>query len=349
MNKKQWFVLALVTVASLGLMACGRRASRQNADAKTDLKAAIVTDIGGVDDRSFNQSAWEGLEAWGKENGLSKDQGIAYFQSNTESDFANNFEQAASSGYNLIFGPGFALRNAVEAAAKDHTDLKYVMIDDVVDLDNVANVTFADHEAAYLAGVAAAKTTKTKHVGFIGGMEGKVITRFEKGFEAGVKSVDPAIKVDVQYAGSFNDAAKGKSIAAAQYAAGADVIFHASGATGNGLINEARSINEKRGQEDKVWVIGVDRDQSAEGEYTDKDGQKANLVLASTLKEVGNTVKDISNKTAKGEFPGKTTSTYGLKDGGVNLAMTGLSDEAKKAVEEAKMKITDGSVKVPEE
>ena len=225
MNKKQWLGLGLVAVAAVGLAACGNRASRSNSnsDAKTNLKAAIVTDTGGVDDKSFNQSAWEGLQEWGKENGLSKDHGFTYFQSTNESEYANNLEQAASSGYKAIFGIGFALRNAVEAAAKDHSDINYVIIDDEIKgQDNVASALFADNEAAYLAGVAAAKTTKTKVVEFVGGIKGAVLTRFEKGFEAGVKSVDPSIKIDVQYAESFGDAAKGKTIAAAQYTAGAD-------------------------------------------------------------------------------------------------------------------------------
>ena len=107
MNKKQWLGLGLVTVAAIGLAACGNRASRKDSsDAKTDLKAAIVTDTGGVDDKSFNQSAWEGLQAWGKENGLSKDNGFTYFQSTSEADFANNFSQAATNGYKLVYGVG---------------------------------------------------------------------------------------------------------------------------------------------------------------------------------------------------------------------------------------------------
>ena len=119
MNKKQWLGLGLVAVAAIGLAACGNRASKSgNKGAKTNLKAAIVTDTGGVDDKSFNQSAWEGLQAWGKENGLKKDHGFTYFQSTNESEYATNLEQAASSNYKLVFGIGFALRNAVEAAAK---------------------------------------------------------------------------------------------------------------------------------------------------------------------------------------------------------------------------------------
>ena len=348
MNKKQWLGLGLVAVAAVGLAACGNRSSRK-ADSSSDVKtkAAIVTDTGGVDDKSFNQSAWEGLQAWGKEHNLAKDKGFTYFQSTSEADYANNLQQAAGS-YNLIFGVGFALHNAVKDAAEEHTDLNYVLIDDVIkDHKNVASVTFADNESAYLAGVAAAKTTKTKQVGFVGGQESEVISRFEAGFKAGVASVDSSIKVQVDYAGSFGDNAKGKTIAAAQYAAGADVVYQAAGGTGAGVFAEAKSLNESRPENEKVWVIGVDRDQEAEGKYTSKDGKESNFVLVSTLKQVGTTVKDISNKAEKGEFPGGQVIVYSLKDKGVDLVTTNLSEEGKKAVEDAKAKILDGSVKVP--
>jgi len=348
MNKKQWLGLGLVAVAAVGLAACGNRSSR-NAASSSDVKtkAAIVTDTGGVDDKSFNQSAWEGLQAWGKEHNLAKDKGFTYFQSTSEADYANNLQQAAGS-YNLIFGVGFALHNAVKDAAEEHTDLNYVLIDDVIkDKKNVASVTFADNESAYLAGVAAAKTTKTKQVGFVGGMESEVISRFEAGFKAGVASVDSSIKVQVDYAGSFNDNAKGKTIAAAQYAAGADVVYQVAGGTGAGVFAEAKSLNESRPESEKVWVIGVDRDQEVEGKYTSKDGKESNFVLVSTLKQVGTTVKDIANKAEKGEFPGGQVIVYSLKDKGVDLAVTNLSEEGKKAVEDAKAKILDGSVKVP--
>ncbi len=348
MNKKQWLGLGLVAVAAVGLAACGNRSSRK-ADSSSDMKtkAAIVTDTGGVDDKSFNQSAWEGLQAWGKEHNLAKDKGFTYFQSTSEADYANNLQQAAGS-YNLIFGVGFALHNAVKDAAAEHTDLNYVLIDDVIkDQKNVASVTFADNESAYLAGVAAAKTTKTKQVGFVGGIESEVISRFEAGFKAGVASVDSSIKVQVDYAGSFGDNAKGKTIAAAQYAAGADIVYQVAGGTGAGVFAEAKSLNESRPENEKVWVIGVDRDQEAEGKYTSKDGKESNFVLVSTLKQVGTTVKDISNKAEKGEFPGGQVIVYSLKDKGVDLVTTNLSEEGKKAVEDAKAKILDGSVKVP--
>ncbi|WP_303975075.1 BMP family protein, partial [Streptococcus merionis] len=263
MNKK--FVgLGLAAVATLTLAACGSRTAKNSSSSSSDetaLNVAVVTDVGGVDDRSFNQSAWEGLQEWGKENGLSKDNGFTYFQSNSESEYVTNLDSAVSGGYNLVFGIGFALETAIAEAADNNPDTHFAIVDSVVaDKDNVVSIGFADHEASYLAGVAAAKTTKTNHVGFIGGMEGVVIDRFHAGFVEGVKSVNPDIKITVDYAGSFVDAAKGQTIAAAQYAAGADVIFHASGGTGNGVFAAAKAINETTNEADKVWVIGVDRD-----------------------------------------------------------------------------------------
>ncbi|MBO4106643.1 BMP family lipoprotein [Streptococcus suis] len=351
MNKKL-VGLGVVSLAALTLAACGSRTSNSSSSESSSdsaVKAAIVTDVGGVDDRSFNQSAWEGLTAWGEENGLAENTDYTYFQSASESDYVTNLDSAVSGGYNLIFGIGFALESAIAEVAPNNPDTHYVIVDSVVpDQDNVVSVGFADHEASYLAGVAAAKSTKTNHIGFIGGMEGVIIDRFEAGFVAGAKSVNPDIKVTVDYAGSFADAAKGQTLAAAQYAAGADVIFHASGGTGNGVFAAAKAENETRNEADKVWVIGVDRDQSAEGEYTSKDGKASNFVLASTLKEVGTSVKDIANKAIAGEFPGGEVLQFTLADGGVELAETNLSTEASEAVAAAKKAILDGSVTVPE-
>ena len=168
MNKKI-VGFGLASVAVLGLAACGNRGASKSdsSNAKTDLKVAMVTDTGGVDDKSFNQSAWEGLQAWGKENGLSKGQGFDYFQSTSESDYATNLDTAVSSGYKLVFGIGFALHDAVEKAAGDNADTNYVIIDDTISgKDNVASVTFADNESGYLAGIAAAKSTKNKNCRF---------------------------------------------------------------------------------------------------------------------------------------------------------------------------------------
>lgn len=346
MNKKLTS-LALLSAALIPLAACSHKG--QKSASSSDLKVAMITDQGGVDDKSFNQSAWEGLQAWGKSKDLKKGSDFNYFQSTNESEYVTNLDTAKSNGFNVIFGIGFNLTDSIKKASSDNADTKYAIVDDVIEgKDNVASITFADNEAAYLAGVAAAKTSKSKQVGFVGGMEGTVVKRFEKGFEAGVKSVDPSIKVSIAYAGSFADAAKGKSIAATQYASGADVIYQAAGGTGAGVFNEAKAINEKRAASDKVWVLGVDRDQKAEGEYTDKDGQKGNFVLASSIKEVGKTMQKVIGMTEKGDFPGGKVNTFGLKESGVNLTTKDLPEDVKKAVETARQDIISGKIKVPE-
>ena len=345
MNKKI-IGLGLAAVAILSLGACSRSSQSSSG---SSVKAAIVTDTGGVDDKSFNQSAWEGLQAWGKENKLKKDVDYTYFQSDDESQYATNLDSAQNKGYNLIFGIGYNLHDAVSKAAKSNDKANYVIIDDVIKgQKNVASVLFADNEGAYLAGIAAAMQTKTNKVGFVGGVESDTITRFETGFKEGVASVNKDIKVETQYVGDYSDAAKGQTIAQSMYSDGVDVIYHAAGGSGKGVFSQAKEINEGLAADssDKVWVIGVDRDQSAEGDYTSKDGKKSNFVLTSTIKEVGTVVKKISNNQLDGKkFEAKTT-TYGLKDKGVDIVTKSLPDNIKKAVESAKKDIVDGKVKV---
>lgn len=347
MKKSKKLGLGLVTLTLVALLgACGGKSHK----GKTDVEhsAALVTDVGGVDDKSFNQSAWEGLEKWGKSAGLKKGKGgYTYFQSGSESEYKPNIDQALAGKFKTIYGIGYLLKPAIEESAEENPDTNFVIIDDIIKgKKNVVSATFKDHEAAYLAGVAAAKTTKTKKVGFVGGVEGEVIDRFQAGFEAGVKSVDPSIKVVVQYAASFGAPDKGKTIAAGMYQSGVDVIFHASGATGTGVFSEAKAIS-KQGDK-KVWVIGVDRDQEEDGKYKTKDGKEGNVTLTSTIKQVGKTVIDITEKAAKDKFPGGKHLSYGLKEKGVDLTDGQLSDDAKAAVKEAKDKIIKGEIKVPE-
>lgn len=318
----------------------------------------IVTDTGGVDDRSFNQSAWEGAQAWGEEHDIARGVGgYDYIQSDDASQYTTNIDQSVANGFQTIFGVGYLLYDAILAGAQQNPDNNFVLIDSVIEgEDNVVSATFADHEASYLAGVAAAQTTKTDKVGFIGGEEGQVIDRFEAGFRQGVsdtaKELDKEIEVTVEYAAAFNDPAKGKALAAAMYQADVDVIFHASGGTGAGVFQEAAALNKDKTEaelkDSKVWVIGVDSDQDAEGVFETKDGVEDNFTLCSTLKGVGAAVQDISNRALNDEFPGGEHLTYALEDGGVDLTEGYLSDDAKAAVTDAKEKIIAGDVEVPE-
>ncbi|MFL2129606.1 BMP family protein [Ruoffia sp. FAM 26255] len=217
--------------------------STVSVQAQDDFRIGMVTDVGGIDDKSFNQGAWEGMQRWGEEH--SKEQGLngfSYFQSDTEADYITNLNLAAQNNIDIIFAIGYKLQPAVQETAEQYPDQYFGMVDSVVDLPNVASLNFADEEAAFLAGVAAATTTQTNKVGFVGGVEGVVIDKFEAGFVAGVQAVDDSIDIEIQYAGSFTDPSIGRTIAATMYSNDIDVIFHASGPTGNGVFSEAKDL-----------------------------------------------------------------------------------------------------------
>ena len=302
-NKKIASAIAATLMLGTVLVGCGNGNSGSE---KVKHTAALVTDGGSIDDKSFNQSAWEGLEAWGKENKLEKGvNGYNYAQSNSDADFTPNINKLIKAKYSTIFGIGYKLAPAIKKTAKQNPKTNFVIIDDVVPGKNVASVTFKSEQSSFLAGVAAAETTKTNKVGFLGGVKSDVITTFEKGFIQGVHAVNPKITVDVKYAGSFTAA---KNLA-------------------------------KNGK--KVWVIGVDQDQKADGAY--KGG---NVTLASAVKEVGNAAKDIANKAMKDKFPGGKVVTYDLKSKGVDLVNDNMSDSAWKAVQQYKQKIIKGDLTV---
>lgn len=345
-NKKQLALLTLTLGASAALVACSNSSSASSSSssaAKSDFKAVVVTDTGGVADKSFNQSAWEGLQAWAKENNMVEGTNYTYIQSTSTSDYVTNLTQAVNNGFNMTYAIGFKLGDAMTEVAKNNPDSHFAIVDATVALPNVASITFKDNEASFLAGVAAAKTTSTKKVGFIGGVSGVVIDRFEAGFKAGVQAVDPSIEVSVQYADSFNDAAKGKALASAMYANGIDVIFHASGGTGQGVFTEAKELVVSDPSRN-IWVIGVDKDQEAEGKVDDK----RNITLTSTLKGVGTAVQKFTQDAMNGNYHGGEAVVYGLTDGGVGLSDGQLSAETKATVKEFTEKIVKGEITVPE-
>ncbi len=335
-NKKIASAIAATLMLGTVLVGCGNGNSGSE---KVKHTAALVTDGGSIDDKSFNQSAWEGLEAWGKENKLEKGvNGYNYAQSNSDADFTPNINKLIKAKYSTIFGIGYKLAPAIKKTAKQNPKTNFVIIDDVVSGKNVASVTFKSEQSSFLAGVAAAETTKTNKVGFLGGVKSDVITTFEKGFIQGVHAVNPKITVDVKYAGSFTKADLGQSMATAMYNNGEDIIFHAAGGTGAGAFTAAKNL-AKNGK--KVWVIGVDQDQKADGAY--KGG---NVTLASAVKEVGNAAKDIANKAMKDKFPGGKIVTYDLKSKGVDLVNDNMSDSAWKVVQQYKQKIIKGDLTV---
>ncbi|WP_337019921.1 BMP family ABC transporter substrate-binding protein, partial [Oceanobacillus massiliensis] len=225
-------------------------------EASTDYSVGLVTDQGGVDDKSFNQSAWEGIEAWGGKYGLSKGDGYDYAQSAGPADFMPNITRLVRDEYSLVIATGFLLKEDLQTAAEQFPDTKFALVDETVEAPNAVSITFKEHEGSFLAGVAAASKTTTNKLGFVGGVDSPLINKFEAGFIAGAKSINPDIEVDVQYAEHFGDPAKGKLIASNMYSNGIDVIYHASGGTGNGVFNQAKDIKQND-PEREIWVIGV--------------------------------------------------------------------------------------------
>ncbi|AFC33443.1 CD4+ T cell-stimulating antigen, lipoprotein [Paenibacillus mucilaginosus 3016] len=297
----------------------------------------MVTDVGGVNDNSFNQSAWEGLQKLEKDTGAK----VKYLQSKSDAEYLPNLNQMVKGNFNLTWGIGFIIGDAMKTVAAQNPNAKLAIIDNVVDAPNVASITFAENEGSYLVGVVAGLMTKTNKIGFVGGIDIPVIKRFEAGFRAGVTAVNPQAKLTVNYTGAFDKPDLGKAAAATLYNDGADIIFHASGATGNGVFNEAKD-RAKSGQ--KVWVIGVDQDQSK----TFGD----DVTLTSMMKRVDQAVYRVSNDLIGGKYEGGKTTVLGLKDDGVGLPETSTKNvpaDVLKKVDEYKQRIISGEIKVPEQ
>lgn len=355
-NKRFLWAIVLLFSFSLLLAACGGSSDsdKDGADkgeeegaSDDDFSVAMVTDTGGVDDKSFNQSAWEGLQSWGEKNG--KEQGSGgydYAQSEDDSDYLPNFSRLVKNDTDLVFGVGFLLEDAVAEIAEQNPEKYFAIVDTVVEGDNIASLTYAEHEGSFLAGVAAAKKTETDKIGFVGGVDSDLINKFEVGFIAGAKSVNPEIEVQVQYAEDFNAVDKGKLIASNMYSSDIDIIYHAAGNTGNGVFAEAKDIKQND-PDREIWVIGVDRDQYEEGLNKDKS---ESVTFTSMVKRVDISVEQVSDMAMEEEFPGGETLVFGLNEDGISIADTNedaYTDEIKSEVAEWEEQIRNGELEVP--
>ncbi|MDN9011537.1 BMP family lipoprotein [Brevibacillus laterosporus] len=343
--KKILSVLSVATLSlSLVLTGCGKaqptepskESASPAAEKKLSAKVGMVTDVGGVNDNSFNQSAWEALQKLNKDTGIETN----YAQSNGDADYVPNLNNFVKEKWDLTWGIGFMMAEPIKKIADQNPDAKLAIIDAQVDAPNVASVLFKEQEGAFLAGVVAAEMSKTKKVGFVGGVKIPVIERFEAGFLAGVKAAKPDVEIISLYTGAFDKPDQGKSTAAGMYARGVDIIFHASGATGDGVFNEAAD-RKKKGE--NVWVIGVDKDQSL------NFGNE--ITLTSMVKKVDEAVYKVSKDMAEGKWEGGKVVNLGIAEDGVGLASTSTINvpaEVLKKVDEFKAKIVSGEIKVPE-
>ncbi|KAF2777979.1 MULTISPECIES: BMP family ABC transporter substrate-binding protein [Streptomyces] len=347
MRRTSRLIRVAVGVASLALAAtaCGGTSSEGDDGGGDDKGLAIAYDVGGKGDQSFNDAAYRGLEQAKKEFGYTTAD-IEPTDGETDADKEQRLSSLAKQGYNPVIGVGFAYGTAMKAVAAKYPDTTFGIVDSVVEGKNVASLVFAENEASYLAGVTAAKATKTNTVGFVGGVNVPLIHKFQAGYEQGVKDTNPKVKVISQYLtqtaeeGGFASPDKGKAAAEGQIEKKADVVYAAAGLSGQGVIEAAAKA--------KVWAIGVDSDQykqEALAKYKDS-------ILTSALKDIDGAVYALAKSVEDGK-PLTGTHTFDLKSDGVGLSdsnpkFAGIPG-AKEAVEKAKTGIVDGSIKVATE
>ena len=324
--KRRVLALILAMVMVLSLVACG--GEQGGNDTKDTIKVGMVTDVGGINDKSFNQTSWEGLERAKEELGVE----ITFAESKNDADYKTNIESLVDAECDLIICVGYMLASATREAAQAYPDQKFAIIDDNTnaDLPNVACLMFEQAQASYLVGLVAGMMTETNNVGFIVGMSTGPMNEFGYGYVAGVLAANPDATIQQYNANSFADAGLGKTAAKDMITKGADVIYSAAGATGNGSIEACK--------EEGKWAIGVDTDQS---------GLAPENVVTSAMKRVDNASYDIVKAVLEGTYKAGVF-TYGMDNGGVDIAPTQdlLPADVLAAVEQAKKDIMEGKIVV---
>ena len=297
----------------------------------------LVYDLAGRGDQSFNDSAAAGLDA----------SGAVGSESTPNEDGSNRGEllQLSAENNDIVFGIGFAFADDMAAVAAANPDTNFAIVDGVVEADNVASLLFTEEQGSYLVGAAAAMKSETGHIGFIGGVSIDLILKFEAGYTAGAKSVNPDIIVDVKYISDppdfsgFGDPGSAKEIANSMYAGGADVVYHAAGGSGGGLFEAAKETSEAGTH---VWAIGVDSDQ-----YLTADASVQPYILTSMLKRVDVAVENTINAQAAGTFVGGFT-IFDLSVDGVGYATSGgFVDDIAADLDAIKASIIAGDIVVP--
>jgi basic membrane protein A len=312
---------ALVAVAAAAFAGC---AADDTSSGPSKVRVAMVSDLGGLGDRSFNDSAYAGLRSAKREFGDE----IAVLQSTSAAQYKPNLDDLADAGYDEIIAIGFLMQQDITDAAKVYPKRHFAIVDAVVDAPNVASVTFREEEGSFLAGAAAALASKARHVAFIGGVDIPLLRKFEAGFTAGAREIDPAVKVDVRYVGSFDDEEAGKRISAALYDAGADVIFMAAGRANIGAIATVKA------RPPGTFVIGVDSDQ---------DALAPGKVLTSMLKHVDKAVLQLARQVTKTSAPTGSV-VLGLKEDGVGLTDFRYTRSTMTALRQARLKAISAAI-----
>ena len=314
MKKKILAVITATTVGVLGLVGCSKN-ENETVNNKP-MKVTLVMTEGGVNDGSFNQSAWEGA----KEAAVNFDVEVNYLECKQKSEYATNIETAVDIGSDLIIGVGYEMSEQIQAAAKAYPEQDFAIVDGSFEETpaNVKSILFDEEGAGYAVGLIAGKMTETNKLGFIGGMDIPSVSNFAKGFKRALKEVDPKNELTIQYANSFTDAAKGRAIAQQMINSNVDIIFTAGGGVNNGVIESSKEVGTK--------VIGVDMPMS----HIEPD-----TIITSAVKNVGTGVALTIKDLVDGKFVGGISEKYSLLNHGVGYEDTKhLTDEIRDFVEE---------------
>ena len=346
-------LLAVGVIAALGLAACGsdddsasesgdatESTEATGATADGDCAVGMAYDVTGRGDKSFNDAAGAALEQ------AQADLGISFSESTPtgDGDRAERLQGLVDEGSGIVQGNGFLFFDSLTEVATNNPDTSFTIVDSVIDLPNVASLTFAEEQGSFLVGAAAALKSQTGTIGFIGGVENDLIKKFEAGYAAGAAAVNPDIDILVNYItqppnfDGFNDPARGKEIATSQYEAGADVIYSAAGGSGLGAFEAAVDA----GAPGEVWAIGVDSDQ-----YNLVSEELQPYILTSMLKKVDVATFDTIDAFCGGSFAAGV-QTFDLSVDGVDYSTTGgFVDDIADQLDEYKAQIVAGEIEVP--
>ncbi len=342
LRRLPWLALLLAgLMLALGAAACG--GDDDNGEdtgagdtAMTDegdgeqIRVGLVTDIGGLNDRGFNQLAYQGLQQAESELGVE----IRVLESKSDADYIPNLQTLAEEGYNLIISVGFLMQEATQTAAETYPDTSFAIIDAAFDpaLPNSQGVLFKEQEAGYLVGYLAGLVTETGTVSSVGGQKIPPVDKFIAGFQKGAADSNPEVEALNGYSQDFVDQAKCKEVALDQISRGSDVVFQVAGGCGLGALDAA--------SEESVWGIGVDADQAFLGDY----------VLTSAVKRVNVAVFSTIEQLVNDAFAGGETTIYGRAEDGVGMGDTSANAPAD-AVEQAQAQIDAiiaGEIEIPE-
>ncbi|MDR2135091.1 MAG: BMP family ABC transporter substrate-binding protein [Treponema sp.] len=346
MNRK---LMAVFLTGLLVAQALSARAARDTEVVGGDVTVRLLTDGTGIDDKSFNAAAWRGIlefygDTWENPRGRGKNYDVVTAQ--TQDMYIPNIRQATDEGNDLIVTTGFTFADALGEVARQNPNQNYMIVDvDWVNLPNVLQAVYAEHEGSFLVGAAAALKAKADGIanptfGFIGGIPGATITKFEVGYVQGILSVLPNAKIVDYYVNDWGNPALAKTQAKNWYDSGVYLIYHAAGGSGFGLLAQAK---EYRAVGMNVWAIGVDSDQYEYGLYTATDS----AVLTSMLKKVETSLVYGLNAVKNGTFKGEVI-TFDLKSDGVGYASTNpaLTAGIKAELENIKARIVSGQIKI---